>query len=599
MITPRSKLQAPWLLALCALPLAWLWGVLINDLRVEWSLNPQYAYGWAVPFLCVFLVIRRWYQGAQSQKPGAGSRLQAPSSKLQARWPSVSGLRISTFYILLSALAFCYLPARLIQEANPGWRLVSWALAISVIGLTLCMLRPVLGAARWQVSDFRFPILFFLVAVPWPTLLEAPLIQALTRADVHATCDLAGWLGIPAIPHANVIEVATGLVGIDEACSGIRSFQATLMISLFLGEYYALGLARRVFCVGCGFLLALLLNLVRLLVLVWVAAHQGISATNQWHDSTGVGILLGCFIMLWGIGVWLAPRREGGGRRTEGRRQMADGRWQMVDGGSLKAEGRGRRAEGGRQRSEDRGQKAEGGEQSTRISPLQAPSSKLQAFRSQFSNFKFPLSALALTVWLLLAEAGVEGWYRFHEVRLPAAVTWQVAWPTNNVTFANRGIAPESQRILRFDDGQNAAWLENNLGWQVAFLQWEPGQVAVRLAQNHTPEICLAAVGHQLTGGKELQFLNVHGLKMPFRFYQFTDTPQPMFVAYCLWNDRASSREFATSSLRASSRIAAVLAGQRNAGQRSIEIALTGVSDLTAAQTAVQQLLEKIIVPGP
>ena len=60
-------------------------------------------------------------------------------------------------------------------------------------------------------------------------------------------------------------------------------------------------------------------------------------------------------------------------------------------------------------------------------------------------------------------------------------------------------------------------------------------------------------------------------------------------------NDRAGSRAFATSSLTAGSRIAAVLAGQRNAGQRSLEIALTGVADFAAAQTAVQQLLEKII----
>ena len=45
-----SKKQFPnfWLL-LCALPLAWLWWVLIDDLRVEWTINPQYSYGWAVP----------------------------------------------------------------------------------------------------------------------------------------------------------------------------------------------------------------------------------------------------------------------------------------------------------------------------------------------------------------------------------------------------------------------------------------------------------------------------------------------------------------------------------------------------------------------
>src|SRR6266436_6446705 len=38
------------------LPLAFLWFTLINHLRIEWSVNPQYGYGWAVPFLCGYLI---------------------------------------------------------------------------------------------------------------------------------------------------------------------------------------------------------------------------------------------------------------------------------------------------------------------------------------------------------------------------------------------------------------------------------------------------------------------------------------------------------------------------------------------------------------
>jgi hypothetical protein len=40
------------------------------------------------------------------------------------------------------------------------------------------------------------------------------------------------------VQHGNVIEVRTGFLGVDEACSGRRSLQATLMVSLFLGELY-------------------------------------------------------------------------------------------------------------------------------------------------------------------------------------------------------------------------------------------------------------------------------------------------------------------------------------------------------------------------
>ena len=42
-----------------AVPLLFLWFILINQLRVEWALNPQYGYGWAVPVLCLYLVWQR------------------------------------------------------------------------------------------------------------------------------------------------------------------------------------------------------------------------------------------------------------------------------------------------------------------------------------------------------------------------------------------------------------------------------------------------------------------------------------------------------------------------------------------------------------
>jgi hypothetical protein len=47
-----------------------LWFTLINHLRVEWTVNPQYAYGWAVPFLCAFLLARKM-QEAWSGERGA------------------------------------------------------------------------------------------------------------------------------------------------------------------------------------------------------------------------------------------------------------------------------------------------------------------------------------------------------------------------------------------------------------------------------------------------------------------------------------------------------------------------------------------------
>jgi len=86
------------------------------------------------------------------------------------------------------------------------------------------------------VRHFAFPVGFILVAVVWPWRIEKGLTQDLMQVVASLTVELLGWLDIPALQRGNLIELGTGTVGIDEACSGIRSFQATLMISLFLGE---------------------------------------------------------------------------------------------------------------------------------------------------------------------------------------------------------------------------------------------------------------------------------------------------------------------------------------------------------------------------
>ena len=60
------------------LPLAWLWFRLIDHLRVGWSVDPQYAYGWAVPFLCLYLL----WRNAEMRKCGNADRLESRNANI-------------------------------------------------------------------------------------------------------------------------------------------------------------------------------------------------------------------------------------------------------------------------------------------------------------------------------------------------------------------------------------------------------------------------------------------------------------------------------------------------------------------------------------
>lgn len=241
-------------------------------LKDHWDANPQYAYGYLVPILTALAAWRRWQSRPQPDVP--------------AKW----GLP------LLCASALLLLPSWVIAQPNGEWRLVPWMLTLSFIGGSFAFL-GLLGGRAW-VRHFAFPTLFFLTAVPWPGFIEAPLVQGLMRFVAEATVIILNASGVPALQRGNLVEISSGVLGIDEACSGVRSLQATLMVSLFLGEFHRLTSGARIGLVAAGFGSAFLTNIGRTWMLANIAASQGISAVGRFHDPAGYTIFTICLVVV-------------------------------------------------------------------------------------------------------------------------------------------------------------------------------------------------------------------------------------------------------------------------------------------------------------
>lgn len=274
-----------------------LWFDLIRQLGYTWENREQYSYGWFVPFFALYLGWRRW-----TDRPTA----RAPHSAF-------------LFTLLVSGAALALIPLRVIYEINPDWPLASWIYTIGVAGLTLY---AVWLAGGWSwIRHFAFPILYILVAVEWPYRVEKRLTQDLMQVIASLTVECLGFLGVPALQRGNLIEVATGVVGVDEACSGIRSFQSCLMASLMMGELYRFLWRGRFLLLGIGLTLAFGFNLVRTLFLSWQASKHGMTAVDRWHDSAGMTILVACLAVLWAVASILRSRAGGSPSNAEIPRQ--------------------------------------------------------------------------------------------------------------------------------------------------------------------------------------------------------------------------------------------------------------------------------------
>jgi exosortase len=493
--------------------LACAWFPVVHHLRGEWSYNPQYSYGWSVPFLVLFLLWRRWLT-------------RPPPDKCQSRlWP----------WIVIAASIFGISLMRFLSEANPDWRLLSWGGALFAVAVSLAALYS-LGGKAW-LRHFAFPFLFFLVAVPWPVQIEQHIIQGLMQAVTALNVFGLHLAGIPALQHGNVIEVGSGLIGIEEACSGVRSLQATLMISLFLGELYSFTPLARGLLVAAGAFLAFLCNLGRTALLVYLGTRNGPDAIHAWHDPAGLTILLFCLFGLWVISLII-------------RRRL--------------------------------------GEQEDAQSSVSMPG----LARS------WPTFLALASAWLLFTEAGVQWWYGSHQSNRLAA-HWTVRWPDDNEDFKRVPITPEAQGLLQYNEGGGASWQgTEGHAWILYHFQWLPGRTAALFVKAHRPDVCLPASGMTLSKDDGIRFFATEGGKLPIRSYRFDNNGTPLHVLYCYWDARSSYQSSSTAveeDWSVKGRILAALRGQREVGAQMLELAVWGYDSDAEAHAVLEKELDRII----
>jgi exosortase len=563
--------------------LATLWFILFRQLSGEWSVNEQYNYGWFVPFLAFFLFWLRW-----KDRPDPEVKSQRSETANNCRALVASLIAVPALLLLL--------PIRLFEIANPDWRPLGWIHAASVATLTLLYIWYI-GGAPW-LRHFAFPILFFFVAVPWVTPIEIPIIQGLMRVVAAVAAETVTLFGIPTQLEGNLIRIPSGVVGVNEACSGVRSLQTALMIGLLLGELKRLSILRRVALVAGAIAIAFVGNCVRAFFLVWIAATKNIAAIDRWHDVAGYSIVAAVFAGSLLLAI-LLQRKSRPAAVVAG---VSPANMEGLQPARLPLQ---RRSE----KSEIRGQKSE---------------------RSYFllPTFYFLLSLC----WLVFVEIGCESWYRAHERNLVATTRWDVQWPETAPNFHEIKMNEEVRRILRFDRGHAAAWTwpttsspevssaanSKKITCLLYLFRWNPGQNSVLLANLHRPDVCLPA-----SGWKQAADTGVHtyptdnSFALPFRHFEFRrgtpgkSTQQIAHAFYCLSEDRVSGPSAAGlklaqmtgahSTWTRNERIRQVLEGRRHLGQQVMEVIFLSREPIPAAdaESRLGELVREIVRAKP
>ena len=285
-----AKFLAAWNLAL----LAALATALCGYLWGQWRHNPDLSHGLFMPLICLLLLV-------ESRRNGTRRYLQ----------PGVTSIAATG---LLAGVALAGLAAAGLFAVSLGW-------SPSIVGFTLTAAFAnilLAGVVTFSIEPLAIlPLNWsaFCAAALW--LLAAPMPPGTySTLTLHLQTWVTGnvilalhFMGVAALQHGNLIELARTTVGIEEACSGIRSLISCVFAGLFLSAFLLRRPWARVLLLAVAAPLAIGMNFVRSLILT-LLANAGVNIAGAWHDATGFAVLGCTTAILIGVALLLEPRRR-------------------------------------------------------------------------------------------------------------------------------------------------------------------------------------------------------------------------------------------------------------------------------------------------
>lgn len=284
---PLSRLARCNLAVLAALLVA-----LSFRLWPEWLKNPDLSHGLFMPLLFLLML---------HESRSAGVRRYIPVGPLAT-------------FALVGTLGFALLSLGLagVYAASLGWKhaLVEFLLVATLVGLLSAGLL-VFSSDRVRAIPFNWPAVvaigLWLLSAPIPPGTYSRLTLGLQLWVSENVLGALHLLGVAARREGNVIELATTVVGVAEACSGVRS----LISCVFAGFFFSATLVRRPWAraliIALAAPLALLMNFIRSLALT-LLANSGIDIAGTWHDATGFAVLGVTAGLLGGLALLLERR---------------------------------------------------------------------------------------------------------------------------------------------------------------------------------------------------------------------------------------------------------------------------------------------------
>lgn len=283
---------------------------LVVALNPYWRENPDLTHGFLMPVVFLFL-LHESRKGSPRYLAGGGGTI--------------------AMFALLAVAGLTSLCATGLYAAALAWShsLVAFTGTSSLILFLLAGL-VVFSTKTTRLVPFNWTsfsaIVLWLLCAPIPPGSYTRLTLGLQLAVTESVLGTLHLLGIAANRHGNIIDLATTSVGVEEACTGIRS----LIACVFTGWLFSATLVHRtwprVLLLASAAPLAIAMNFARSLTLT-LLANGGVDILGRWHDLTGFAVLGVTAALLF----WCASKLNDGRGLTSARKYSDEPKVSLSD----------------------------------------------------------------------------------------------------------------------------------------------------------------------------------------------------------------------------------------------------------------------------
>lgn len=276
-----------------------------------WGEREDYSFGYLVPLFAAYVIYDRWHV-IQSylffgHKPGDLPEAEGENSGATHlfEWIALAGFigaaGLYTIGALLRGVTGPQYPASLAISAGFGGVMLCTVFIFtkeSADGTPMPLKRRLALTCM-----FLFPALIWLISAPLVSVLEKKVQVFLLTKVTIVVFTIFDLLGYELQREGNVLILPDGRVGVEEACSGIRSLTACLFAGSFLASVFLNRFWKKVLLVFAAMIFAVVTNLLRSIFLTLWAYYNGSQAIDEhWvlpifgdigsvHDVTGMTIL--------------------------------------------------------------------------------------------------------------------------------------------------------------------------------------------------------------------------------------------------------------------------------------------------------------------